>query len=244
MFEIKKIVSSFLLPSGLFVTLFFAVSIYYLITNEKRKFRVFIILSFCLWIFSSNFWINYLICRSEKDIKVDIDGDVIVFLSGGNSDFVDILAGDNYLSESSSSRLFAAYKLHKKTGLPIILTGGRVFDYKADSIIALKNLILLGVDKKKIFFEDRSKDTYENAFYSKKICDEKGFKKPILVTESLHIERSILSFKKVGFREVGVYPSVYYCHKLSFKDFLPSDFYFHRKYFTEILGYIFYRVYY
>jgi len=244
MFELKKIISSFLLPSGVFVSICFILSFYFLIKKNKKKFLFLIFIGFLIWIFASNFWINYFVCRSERGIKVDIDGDVIVFLSGGNSDIIDMLVGDNYLSESSLSRLFAVYKLHKKTGLPIILTGGKVFDYKADSAIALKNLILLGVDEKKIFFEDSSKDTYENAFYSKKICDEKRFKKPILVTESLHIKRSILSFKKVGFKEVGIYPSVYYCHKLSFKDFLPSDFYFHRKYFTEIIGYIFYRVYY
>jgi uncharacterized SAM-binding protein YcdF (DUF218 family) len=242
MFELKKIISSFLLPSGVFASICFILSFYFLIKKNKKRFLFLIFIGFLIWIFSSNFWINYFICKAERDIKIDIDGDVIVFLSGGNSDFVDILAGDNYLSESSSSRLFAAYKLHKKTGLPIILTGGKVFDYKADSIIALKNLILLGVDKKKIFFEESSKDTYENAFYSKKICDEKRFKKPILVTESLHIKRSILSFKKVGFKEVGVYPSVYYCHKLSFKDFLPSDFYFHRKYFYEVIGKIYYKL--
>jgi len=242
MFELKKIISSFLLPSGVFVSICFILSFYFLIKKNKKRFLFLIFIGFLIWIFSSNFWINYFICKAERNIKIDIDGDVIVFLSGGNSDIIDILARDNYLSESSSSRLFAAYKLHKKMGLPIILTGGSVFDSKADSIIALKNLILLGVDKKKIFFEESSKDTYENAFYSKKICDEKGFKKPILVTESLHIERSILSFKKVGFKEVGIYPSVYYCHKLSFKDFLPSDFYFHRKYLYEVIGKIYYKL--
>ena len=242
MFELKKIISSFLLPSGVFVSICFLLSFYFLIKKNKERFFFLIFIGFLIWIFSSNFWINYFICKAEMDIKIDINGDVIVFLSGGNSDIIDMFVEDNYLSESSLSRLFAVYKLHKKTGLPIILTGGKVFDSKADSIIALKNLILLGVDKKKIFFEESSKDTYENAFYSKKICDEKGFKKPILVTESLHIKRSILSFKKVGFREVGLYPSVYYCHKLSFKDFLPSDFYFHRKYLYEVIGKIYYKL--
>jgi uncharacterized SAM-binding protein YcdF (DUF218 family) len=242
MFELKKIISSFILPSGVFVSICFLLSFYFLIKKNKKRFLFLIFIGFLIWIFSSNFWINYFICKAERDIKIDIDGDVIVFLSGGNSDIIDILVGDNYLSESSSSRLFAVYKLHKKTGFPIILTGGKVFDSKADSAIALKNLILLGVDEKKIFFEESSKDTYENAFYSKKICDEKGFKKPILVTESLHIKRSIISFKKVGFRKVGVYPSVYYCHKLSFKDFLPSDFYFHRKYLYEVIGKIYYKL--
>jgi len=244
MFEIKKIVSSFFLPAGIFVSILFIFSFYYFLKSNKKKSLIFFLIGFFLWIFSSNFWINYLICRHENNIKVDIDGDVIVFLSAGNSDIIDIISEENYLSESSLSRLFAVYKLYSFKKLPIILTGGSVLNMKADSMIALKNLIFLGVDENKIFYEDKSKDTYENAVYSKEICDKNGFNKPVIVTESLHIPRSILSFKKAGFSNVGVYPSVYYCNKLSFKDFLPSDFYFHKKYFHEVLGYIFYEIYY
>jgi uncharacterized SAM-binding protein YcdF (DUF218 family) len=242
MFELKKIISSFLLPSGVFVSICFLLSFYFLIKKNKKRFLFLIFIGFLIWIFSSNFWINYFVCRLEKNITSNLDGDVIVFLSGGNVDVNDFLTGDNYLSDSSLERLFAVYRVYRHKKIPIILTGGYVFNMKADSLIAKKVLLSLGVDEKDIFIEDKSRDTYENALYSKKIADVEGFKKPILVTESLHIPRSIIAFKKAGFGDISVYPSSFYCHKISFIDFLPSDFHIHRKFFYEVIGKIYYGI--
>jgi len=240
MFAAKKIIISFILPSGILVTFLFLLSFYFYLKNKIRTSKRFLFFSFLLWLFSSNFWINYFICRTEKNINPSLDGDVIVFLSGGNVDIKDILTGEDYLSSSSLERLFAVYRVYKNKKLPVILTGGYVFNMKADSIIARKVLISLGVDEKNIFIDDKSRDTYENALYSKKISDIQGFKKPILVTESLHIPRSIIAFKKAGFRDISVYPSSFCCHKISFIDFLPSDFHIHRKFFYEAIGKIYY----
>ncbi len=244
MFVLKKIITSFLMPAGIFVLILFSFSIYFLLKKRKRYFFLFAFISFFIWIFSSNFWVNYLTCREERKIKVCYDGDVIVFLSGGNNSVFDPVTNSNYLSESSSERLFAVYRLHKKTGLPVILTGGVVGNMESDSKIAYQILKFLGVDEKKIFIEDKSRDTYENAIFSKEISDINGFKKPVIVSNSLHLKRAEILFKKAGFNELCLYPSSFFCRKMSFIDFLPSDFHFHRKYLHEKLGIIYYKIFY
>ncbi|HOJ86419.1 MAG: YdcF family protein [Elusimicrobiales bacterium] len=244
MFAAKKIISSFLLPCGIFVSLFFVISVYFFFKNNRKKAFMFLFFGFFIWIFSSNFWINFLICRYENRLNPKLDGDFVVFLSGGNSDFKDILISDYYLSPSSYERLFAVYRIYKEKNIPMVLTGGRIYNSASDAEIAKNILLKLKVSENKIFAENKSKDTYENALYSKEIADKNGFKKPIIVTESVHIKRSVLAFKKAGFEEIYYYPSSYFCHKTVFADFLPSDFYFHRKYFHEILGILFYKIFY
>ncbi|MEF3280619.1 MAG: YdcF family protein [Elusimicrobiota bacterium] len=247
MFEVKKIISSFLLPPGIFIFFGILLSVYFLKIKKKKLFIVSLLFSFALYLFSINFFINLLICPLERDLnqKASYDGDVILFLSGGTVNFIDDITGSNYLSESSLERLFTVYRIHKKTSLPIILTGGKLPGFQSDAEVAFKFLTLLGVDKEKIFYENRSLNTYENAIYSKEICQQKGFKKPILITDSLHIPRSVYSFKKVGFKEVAYYPSSYTCRgKISLYDFLPQDFSNQRKFSHELLGLIFYRIFY
>lgn len=244
MFAAKKIISSFLLPCGVFVSIFFVISIYFFLKNNKKNAFIFLFFGFFVWIFSSNFWINFLICRYENKLIPKLDGDFAVFLSGGNSDFKDILTSDYYLSPSSYERLFAVYRIYKEKNIPMVLTGGIIYNSPSDAEIAKNILLKLKVPESKIYIEKKSKDTYENALYSKEIADKNGLKKPIIVTESVHIKRSLLAFKKAGFEEVYYYPSSCFCHKTVFADFLPSDFYFHRKYFHEILGILFYKIFY
>jgi len=49
-----------------------------------------------------------------------------------------------------------------------------------------------------ILLEDRSRDTLENAQFSKALCQAQGFRRPIVVTSALHIRRTQLSFEKAG----------------------------------------------
>lgn len=50
----------------------------------------------------------------------------------------------------------------------------------------------------KIILEDKSRDTFENALYTKEICIRSGFKNSMLITSASHMSRAVLSFKKVG----------------------------------------------
>lgn len=245
MFEIKKIISSFISLPGFFISLSIFLSIYYLIKKKKSFFKLFLMIAIILYITSIDFFVNLLVCRTERKINASakIDGDVLIVLSAGNTLFYDSLTGSYSLSEQSNSRLFKAYQIHKKTALPIIVTGGIIDNHPSDADISKKTLISLGINPKYIFSENKSIDTYQNALYSKMISDQNNFKKPIIITEAIHIPRSLYLFKKVGFNDISYYPSSYICKgNTSFMDFLPNSYYNQNKYLHEFLGIIYYRI--
>ncbi|MEJ5173392.1 MAG: YdcF family protein, partial [Hydrogenothermaceae bacterium] len=63
----------------------------------------------------------------------------------------------------------------------------------------MKNVLIeLGVDRSSIFTDVYSRDTLGNAHFTKKICDQKGFKSIILITSAYHMPRSVLTFKEAG----------------------------------------------
>lgn len=241
MFYIKKIISSFITPPGIFVLILFTVSFYFLYRKKRRIFSVMFISAFVFYVITIPLVSNYLGCMWEKDfINPDINGDVIVYLGAG----VIKVSDDKYvLTESALERLFAVYRVYNRKKVPVILSAGSVFNMVSESETAKKILVELGVNEQDIYTEEYSKDTYENAFYAKKICDKYSFKKPVLVTDAYHLKRAVYIFKKAGFEHVGYYPSSYICNRyINLYIFLPSDFKKLRYLFHEIFGYVYYRV--
>ena len=59
------------------------------------------------------------------------------------------------------------------------------------------------VPNSNIIMENSSRNTYENAVFTKRILDSLGFKGSILlVTSSFHMRRSLAIFKKAGYQNV------------------------------------------
>jgi uncharacterized SAM-binding protein YcdF (DUF218 family) len=56
----------------------------------------------------------------------------------------------------------------------------------------------MGIPGKDIIEECGSKDTSENARYTKQIIEKRGFKSPILVTSAYHMKRAVFLFEKQG----------------------------------------------
>lgn len=88
-----------------------------------------------------------------------------------------------------------------------------------------EELIKSGVNPKDIFIENRSKNTYENASFSKRILDSLHLNGPfVLVSSAFHLPRASLVFKKAGFNVVA-HPAAFEAtaRKYAFTDyFWPS----------------------
>lgn len=65
-----------------------------------------------------------------------------------------------------------------------------------------------GFDAGRVIYEERSRNTYENAVLSKPLADPQPGETWILVTQALHVPRSVGAFRKVGW-EVTPYSEVY-----------------------------------
>jgi len=56
----------------------------------------------------------------------------------------------------------------------------------------------LGVPQKALLLETKSRNTRDNAYYTARIAQERGFDRILLVTSSLHMPRAVIEFRKAG----------------------------------------------
>lgn len=104
----------------------------------------------------------------------------------------------------SPDRLMHALQLYKLGKVKkIIISGGSgnlVGKQVSEAHYLVNVLKLCGVDAVDILFDARSRNTRENALYSKEIISSnfKPSSQFLLVTSSYHMKRSVACFKKVG----------------------------------------------
>ena len=98
----------------------------------------------------------------------------------------------------SLERLAAAARLQRKTGLPVLISGGAmqsdlppIADVMADS---MRDDFLVPVKWR----EERSQTTWENAQYSAAILKKEGITSVYVVTHAWHMRRAMLSFRDTG----------------------------------------------
>lgn len=77
-----------------------------------------------------------------------------------------------------------------------------------ESDVARQLWTSLGVPADRMSFEDRSRDTWENAVYTKELVQPKPGERWLLITSAMHMPRSVGIFRKIGF-DVIPYPVDY-----------------------------------
>ena len=105
-------------------------------------------------------------------------------------------------------------------------TGSLLQNEPTEVVFAEKELIRNGVKKEDIIFEDKSRNTIENAIFSKSILDSLKEKQPyVLITSALHMPRSLKVFEKAGYQNIVIYPCDYKVvdTKFSFEDTITPD---------------------
>ena len=227
MFALKKLLTSFLLPPGVFVLVLVAFGAHRVFVRRRKSGLVCIALGAALWAASVSPFSNLLLEKLESHYPIpqQVEGDVIVLLGGGVIDGVPDLSGTGVPTEQMYPRIVTAVRLQRRLDLPLIVSGGRIDEDAApEAVIVGRFLVDLGVPEGRLILEDRSRDTYENAVYTRAICAERGFRHPILLTSAHHLSRSVDLFRKAGL-EVLPFPA--YFHSLghlpyTFLSWLPS----------------------
>jgi uncharacterized SAM-binding protein YcdF (DUF218 family) len=83
----------------------------------------------------------------------------------------------------------------------VLLSGGNVFPqagFAAESHYTARLMNEWGVPDSALLVEGRSRNTYENAVYSKALMSERGFRSALLVTSALHMPRALAVFRTAG----------------------------------------------
>lgn len=88
--------------------------------------------------------------------------------------------------------------LQRKTGLPILVTGGMWDKDRVPESEFMESIIEHEFMGSVLWQEDQSRTTWENAKYSKRIATENQIQKVLLVTHAWHMPRAAYSFEKAN----------------------------------------------
>jgi uncharacterized SAM-binding protein YcdF (DUF218 family) len=138
-----------------------------------------------------------------------IDGVVVL---GGSIDPVLSAARHQPILTDSAERLFAFVvlaRLHPEAKL--LFTGGSaalVDDAEREADVARTVLAGLGLDVDRVSFERDSRNTYENALFSKRLVQPKPGERWVLITSAYHMPRAVGCFRAAGWSVIP-YPVDY-----------------------------------
>lgn len=222
---LKKVITAFVLPPGVFIPLVLCVGLF-LFRKKDRLWIASVLIASLIYAISIPVTANSLMRSVEYragDQSAFLRADCIVVLGGGIVEGVRDLSGVSIPSQESSARVLDAARIYRMYRKPVIVSGGSVDGSEQEAYILGRFLADLGVPVTQIITEGRARDTSENALFVKEICVRKGYRKIILVTSAFHAKRAERLFEKQGFI-VSVYPSGQTTDQSerSFLDYIPS----------------------
>lgn len=129
--------------------------------------------------------------------------DGIVVLGGAIDTDPSAGHGEAAFSHSAGRIIAAAQLAHRYPTARILYSGGNanfLSDASAkEADYAAKVFEGLGIPKERLIIERESRNTFENAEFSKRLADPKPGEHWLLLTSAFHMPRSVGIFRKVGF---------------------------------------------
>ncbi len=134
--------------------------------------------------------------------------DGIVVLGGAISPDISAARGAVALDEAAERITVTAELARLYPDARIIVSGGSnapIFDDGVEAALAVRQLEALGVAPERITAEEQSRNTIENAVFSRLIATPKPGERWLLVTSAYHMPRAMAAFRAAGF-PVEAYP--------------------------------------
>ena len=155
--------------------------------------------------------VSQLLLRSLEDrypqapVESIAKADAIVVLGGGTSGGPAAPGQAPGLAENSDRLLFAA-RLFRAGKAPLIVFSGGTIPFLgsrpkgSEAESAAQLLKEWAVPNQAILLETRSRNTRENALFSRQILQGRGASHILLVTSAFHMPRASAAFRKLGFQ--------------------------------------------
>ena len=134
--------------------------------------------------------------------------DGIVVLGGALDAVVSGARREVALNEAAERMTEVAGLAQRYPNARIVFSGGSgqlVFQGENESALARRLFGYFGIAPNRVAVEDRSRDTVENARFTKAVADPKPGERWLLVTSAYHMPRSIGTFRRAGFA-IEAYP--------------------------------------
>jgi uncharacterized SAM-binding protein YcdF (DUF218 family) len=132
----------------------------------------------------------------------------IVMLGGSISPEVSAARGSVALDEAAERLTATAELARRYPDARIILSGGSnalVFDEEIEAVFAVRQLEALGIAHDRMTAEEQSRNTIENAVFSRFLANPKPGERWLLVTSASHMPRAMAAFRAAGF-PIEAYP--------------------------------------
>lgn len=133
-----------------------------------------------------------------------IDGVIVL---GGATDLIPSVVWDRLSVNDSGSRLIMMADLARRyPDAKIVFTGGygSLFGTPiSEADVVAKHISVLGLDPSRVMFETKSRNTIENALFTRDLVEPKPDEKWLLVTSGFHMPRAYGMFRKAGFPVVA-----------------------------------------
>jgi uncharacterized SAM-binding protein YcdF (DUF218 family) len=121
----------------------------------------------------------------------------IVVLGGGRVSDAPEYQGDT-INAVTLERLRYAAQLQRKTGLPIIVSGGTPYNEQVSEAELMRAVLKDDFHADVKLLEDKSRTTLENARYCRDVLGAAGIHQIYLVTSAWHMRRALWSFQSYG----------------------------------------------
>ncbi len=143
----------------------------------------------------------------------------VIVLGGGTGDGLVAAERDTYLLGSAAERLTTAVGLHRRAPeLPILFAGyhgALVVRGLSEGEVTRRFLLDLGLQPADFLFEERSRNTFENARESRALLAPLDGRPWLLVTSAFHMPRAVAAFRAEGFEVVP--------HPVDYRARRPAD---------------------
>lgn len=126
----------------------------------------------------------------------------VIVLGGGFEGAINLARGGYDLNAGGDRFVEAAILARKYPQARIVVTGGTgamILEGEGDGATAPRLLTALGVDPSRLVLENESRNTFENAQFTRRLVEPKPGETWLLVTSAFHMPRSMGLFRKVGF---------------------------------------------
>ncbi|MEJ8574689.1 YdcF family protein [Microbaculum marinum] len=137
------------------------------------------------------------------------DGIVVL---GGSFDTAVSAGRETVTTNEAGERLTAFAELARRfPDAKLVFTGGSgriLFDGATEAEIARSFFTGLGIDPARVILEDRSRNTWQNAVFTRDLVDPNRGERWLLVTSATHMPRAVGCFRAAGF-DVEAYPVDY-----------------------------------
>ena len=130
---------------------------------------------------------------------IESDAQAIVIMGGGRYPNAPEYGNRDTVSEETWTRIRYGARVHKLTGLPLLVTGGSVNGESLSEGQVMREALEADLAVPVRWVESRARNSAENAIYSYELLAKEGIKRIILVTHSYHMTRSVEMFEHVGF---------------------------------------------